>query len=103
LQWIKRFWESNYPGTPYDPVARRKGAPAEPPATMAPLRATGSGSSSALGGGAPVRGKTPVGSRRPGSATPAAEVAALHAQIRELSTHMEGLEKERDFYFAKVG
>jgi hypothetical protein len=101
LQWIKRYWDANYPGTPYDPVARRKGVPAEPPATMAPLRTAGS-SSAALSSGGPSRGKTPVGGRRPGSATPAAEVAALHAQVRELSVHMEGLEKERDFYFAKV-
>ena len=26
----------------------------------------------------------------------------LQAQLKEMSTHLEGLEKERDFYFAKV-
>ena len=26
----------------------------------------------------------------------------LRAQVTELSTHLEGLERERDFYFAKV-
>ena len=38
IQWIKRFWETNYPGHPYDPVARRKGTPMEVPATVAPIR-----------------------------------------------------------------
>lgn len=37
LQWVKRFWDANYGGQGYDPVARRKGAPADPPATIAPL------------------------------------------------------------------
>ena len=26
----------------------------------------------------------------------------MQAQIREMNAHLEGLEKERDFYFAKV-
>jgi len=26
LQWIKRYFDLNYNGSPYDPVARRKGA-----------------------------------------------------------------------------
>jgi hypothetical protein len=103
MQWIKRFWEQNYPGHEYDPVARRRGVPIEPPATMAPLRSTGSSSVLSGSNGGAVRGKTPVGgARRPMSATPNAELAALHAQVKELSIHMEGLEKERDFYFAKV-
>lgn len=46
LQWIKRFWDQNYGGHEYDAVARRKGAPMEPPATIAPLTAARSGSSS---------------------------------------------------------
>jgi RP/EB family microtubule-associated protein len=71
LQWIKRFWESNYSGRPYDPVAGRTGAPAALPATM--------------------------------GAMPVADVAVLHEQNRELTTHTEGLQKERDFYLAKVG
>ena len=34
---MKRFWDSNYGGNGYDAVARRKGAPMEPPATVAPI------------------------------------------------------------------
>jgi RP/EB family microtubule-associated protein len=106
LQWMKRFWDQNYPGTPYDPVARRKGAPTDSPATIAPLApSTRAGSGTLSSAGSRAGGRTPVGgARRPGSAQPnnSEAVVALQAQVRELSTHMEGLEKERDFYFQKV-
>ncbi|KAJ7440788.1 calponin homology domain-containing protein [Mycena galericulata] len=97
LQWLKRFWEANYAGGEYDAVARRKGAPADPPATLAPVRAAvSSASQPAVRAG----GRTPVGGNRSG--TPNAAVQALKGQVAELSAQLEGLEKERDFYFAKL-
>ncbi|KAJ7476598.1 microtubule binding protein [Mycena latifolia] len=100
LQWLKKFWDSNFSGEPYDAVARRKGAPAEPPATLAPARSntTTSAAAARLGGG-----RTPVAGHR--STTPsgmAVQVQALQGQVRELTAHLEGLEKERDFYFEKL-
>ncbi|KAJ6556795.1 calponin homology domain-containing protein [Mycena vulgaris] len=96
LQWLKKFWDANYGGGEYDAVGRRKGVPGDPPATLAPARAAVSS-----GAGAPrAGGRTPVGGPRHG-ATDAA-VQALHGQVRELSAHVEGLEKERDFYFEKL-
>ncbi|KZS93856.1 hypothetical protein SISNIDRAFT_427747 [Sistotremastrum niveocremeum HHB9708] len=100
LQWIKRFWDSNYGGQGYDPVARRKGMPVETPATIAPVRSSGGGLS-ASGSTGRVGGRTPIGGPRAGSAN-SETVRALEAQIREMSGHLEGLEKERDFYFAKL-
>jgi RP/EB family microtubule-associated protein len=98
---MKRFWDSNYGGHPYDPVARRKGVPMEPPATVAPLP-TARSNPSGLGVHA-VRagGRTPIGGRA-GSTQPEV-VQQLQSQVKELSSHLEGLEKERDFYFEKVG
>ncbi|KDQ51534.1 hypothetical protein JAAARDRAFT_40985 [Jaapia argillacea MUCL 33604] len=105
LQWTKRFWDSNYPGQGYDPVGRRRGAPTDTPATIAPLapstRATSSAGLSATGSRG-SGGKTPIGGRRPGSAQSNEALQALQGQVREMSTHMEGLEKERDFYFNKL-
>jgi microtubule-associated protein, RP/EB family len=106
LQWVKRYWDQNYPGTPYDAVGRRKGAPTDTPATIAPLgpsaRATsGSSSGGGLSVGSRAGGRTPVGGHRAGSAQPEV-VQQLKAQVAELQGHLEGLEKERDFYFEKV-
>ncbi|KAF7968142.1 hypothetical protein HWV62_29953 [Athelia sp. TMB] len=99
LQWMKRFWDSNFGGQGYDAVGRRKGAPTDTPATMAPLAA---GRTTAnLGVGSRAGGKTPVGGHRAGSAQPEL-VQNLQAQLREMGTHLEGLEKERDFYFSKL-
>ena len=98
LQWIKRFWESNYGGHPYDPVARRKGVVAEPPATLAPLAtARSAGAVNSRAGG-----RTPVGGHRAGSAMSNEAVHHMQEQLKEMSSHLDGLEKERDFYFAKV-
>ncbi|TFK38944.1 microtubule binding protein [Crucibulum laeve] len=103
LQWIKRFWDSNYGGQGYDAVGRRKGAPMEPPATVAPLAAGGTRAGSGLGvGGGRAGGRTPIGGHRSGSAQPNEAVQQLQGQVKELSTHLEGLEKERDFYFEKL-
>jgi RP/EB family microtubule-associated protein len=100
LQWIKMFWDRNYGGQPYDPVSRRKGVPMEPPATVAPLP-TARSNPSGLGVSAHRSGgRTPIGGRA-GSTQPEA-VQQLHSQIKDLSNHLEGLEKERDFYFEKV-
>ncbi|CAE6436210.1 hypothetical protein ACGC1H_005716 [Rhizoctonia solani] len=100
LQWMKRFWEASYSG-PYDAVARRRGAPADALATIAPLRA-GPGLSASTSGRGSVGRKTPVGGARAGSAAGGEQLAAAQQQIKELSAHLEGLEKERDFYFAKL-
>ena len=73
----------------------------EPPATIAPL----SVSSTALGLAAAGRtggGRTPVGGYRSGSAQSNEVVSQLQAQVKDLSTHLEGLEKEGVFYFEKV-
>ncbi|QRV92101.1 rp/eb family microtubule associated protein [Ceratobasidium sp. AG-Ba] len=102
LQWIKGFWLQNYGGHPYDAVARRRGAPTDTPATIAPLRA-GPGLSASTSGAKGRR--TPLGGPRAGSASGGVsneQLASLQAQLKEMGTHLEGLEKERDFYFAKL-
>jgi RP/EB family microtubule-associated protein len=101
LQWMKRFWDSNYGGQGYDAVARRKGAPTDTPATIAPLSGARSGSAGLSVGGR-SGGKTPISGHRATSTQPSEAVLSLRTQLAEMSTHMEGLEKERDFYFAKL-
>lgn len=101
VQWLKRFWDQNYAGQQYDAVARRKGQAGDPPATIAPVGATTSRSASAtLHTAHAPRGKTPVGGTRVTQTN--VELLALQTHVAEMTTQMEGLEKERDFYFAKL-
>jgi len=68
----------------------------EVPATVAPIR---SKPSAKLTPGAGTR--TPSSGHRAGSAM-GGQVIALQNQLTEMRDSMEGLEKERDFYFSKL-
>lgn len=94
LQWVKRYWDQHYPGGEYDAVGRRKASGA--PAGTAPVssRAPSAGSR---------RGATPVTSAaRPRVATAGPNTSALTQEIATQKEAIAGLEKERDFYFAKL-
>ncbi|KAL1993564.1 hypothetical protein VTN49DRAFT_2233 [Thermomyces lanuginosus] len=99
LQWVKKYWDQHYPGGDYDAVGRRKGSGAPPPASGGAPRAA---SSTARRGGT-----TPTGAARPrvaagGASANSATVAALQQEIAAQKEAIAGLEKERDFYFAKL-
>ena len=107
LQWTKRYWDQYYPGGEYDALARRKATgPGATPA-MAPSGARSSTSGAGPGAGAARR---PVGgsqagaprttSRQTGSGGGAS--TALQAKNTELVETVQGLERERDFYFSKL-
>ncbi|KAL9056840.1 MAG: hypothetical protein Q9162_002711 [Coniocarpon cinnabarinum] len=111
LQFTKRFWDQNFPGIEYDPVARRKasGAPtgggvgggasaslrtstsSKPASTPAARRPITSNSAAAR---APRAGSAAGGS--------VAQTAALKQENDQLKETVEGLERERDFYFNKL-
>jgi len=135
LQWFKKFFDANYSGEEYDPVAARGGielnggsgngaAPsrmpiassnghspaAKPMAKRAPgtdtkaLRvplSTSNGQSAAKSSPAPRAPAAPR-SRPAGGGASAAQIEELNAIILEKNLTIEGLEKERDFYFGKL-
>lgn len=118
LQWTKRYWDQYFPGMSesattenthslaniikggdYDPLARRKGAAGAPMSASTP--AAGRPSTTAR---RPVNSSAaPVGSR---TRTPlgggGAASAALQQENNALKETVQGLERERDFYFSKL-
>ncbi|KAJ5953198.1 hypothetical protein N7454_000094 [Penicillium verhagenii] len=95
LQWVKKYWDQHYPGGDYDAVGRRKASGAPVGGAPAASRAPSAGSR---------RGATPVSSAaRPRVATSTGpQTAALNQEIATQKEAIAGLEKERDFYFAKL-
>lgn len=114
VQWFKKFFDANYDGKDYDPVAARQGQEtAVAPSLVAPaLNKPKKPLSSS--GAAPQR---PISTQRT-TATPKAgpgvvrknpgvgngddEAAELMQQVNVLKLTVEDLEKERDFYFGKL-
>ncbi|BGP36244.1 microtubule integrity protein mal3 [Rhodotorula kratochvilovae] len=117
LQWLKRFWDMNFPGGEYDPIARRGAAgaagarapsaagtrAAPPPAAAARRPAPTAARTSATRpvGAARMTGSARSSSAASGGVDPAA-LEALTGQMNEMKLSVEGLEKERDFYFNKL-
>lgn len=105
LQWFKHFFECKYQGQPYDAAQRRKEAKKGKKLNSSTM---------ASGKTASSRAKTSV-TKPTGSATrktaakkavkssaSAAKVDGLETQIAELEVTVEGLKKERDFYYSKL-
>jgi len=111
MQWVKRFWDANFPGGSYDALARRKGrggptsrAPTatgtrRPPTTAAARSAsrTATGRMSSAG-----RLSSSSASANVLDNHSAAMIIDLNKQVAELKVTVDGLEKERDFYFGKL-
>ncbi|XP_035663914.1 microtubule-associated protein RP/EB family member 1-like isoform X2 [Branchiostoma floridae] len=117
VQWFKKFFDANYGGQEYDPMYAREGVEMvgkdDPGARVGskPARkpAGGAGGQSRLAAAAsrtkpaprPAMHKSPAQhSRMAGGDN--AQVAELNQQLMEIRMTVEGLEKERDFYFGKL-
>lgn len=120
LQWLKRYWDQNFSGEHYDAEARRGGVGAAPPplvgaVSVGAARVTGGApasrqaatarSSTAARAPAAATARRPVGSAGApprAVAVPNETIQALTAQMDEMKVSVDSLEKERDFYFAKL-
>ncbi|KAI9488303.1 calponin homology domain-containing protein [Zychaea mexicana] len=111
VQWLKRYWDENYPGGEYDAVLRRKSGAAKAQAVrtgaIPPARKSGGGSGSTRTTSRAA--STTSGRLSSGSASAAtmdnhssSMIIDLNKQLAELKVTVDGLEKERDFYFGKL-
>ncbi|XP_018328469.1 microtubule-associated protein RP/EB family member 1 isoform X7 [Agrilus planipennis] len=112
LQWFKKFFDANYKGEAYDPLGMRNGEMLGGSGGAAPRGATMLTKRSQLN--SPTK-KPVVPTKVNAAAKPkplsnvnsrgdanASKIEELSNQILELKMSVEGLEKERDFYFGKL-
>lgn len=100
LQWTKKHWDQYYPGGDYDAIGRRKGSGA-PPASGGPRPGAGS-AGGRRGGTTPTTRGPRVGGGSGAGGGGGAPSAALTQEVNAQKEAIGGLEKERDFYFAKL-
>ncbi|XP_066563159.1 microtubule-associated protein RP/EB family member 3b isoform X3 [Amia ocellicauda] len=108
VQWFKKFFDANYDGKDYDPMLARQGQDVAPSPNPVPQRTSPTAPKNMP---APQRQpnttpsmgirKNPPMARNGGSDTDA-QIMELNQQLMELKLTVDGLEKERDFYFSKL-
>ncbi|XP_014365879.1 microtubule-associated protein RP/EB family member 1 isoform X1 [Papilio machaon] len=114
LQWFKKFFDANYGGMEYDAVAQREGLPMGHGGAAAP-RASAVKKPAAPVAKVAARPQTSIGKTNSTVRSPPVNLARmnnskgdsraiddLNIQLNELKATVEGLEKERDFYFGKL-
>ncbi|XP_031437340.1 microtubule-associated protein RP/EB family member 3-like isoform X2 [Clupea harengus] len=106
VQWYKKLFDANYNGKEYDPQTARQGMEVSPAPNPGPQRTSPTvpknmpppqralNSTPAIG----MRKHAPL-MRNGGSD---AEIMELNQQLMDLKLTVDGLERERDFYFGKL-
>ncbi|XP_045452455.1 microtubule-associated protein RP/EB family member 1 [Melitaea cinxia] len=117
LQWFKKFFDANYGGTEYDAMAQREGLPmghgaagavprAAPPSVKKPAApvAKVAARPQTIGKANSTVRSPPVNLSRINQTGKGDSkiIDELNHQINELKATVDGLEKERDFYFGKL-
>merc|ERR1719510_2229986 len=108
IQWFKKFFDANYQGGEYDAMGARGNVEV---GGQPPMKAASNGASRMPARSQAPRAK-PTGPPAMANRTPKRSEggnSAINAQIEDLSNQLmeskltiEGLEKERDFYFTKL-
>ncbi|XP_077395223.1 microtubule-associated protein RP/EB family member 3a isoform X4 [Festucalex cinctus] len=104
VQWFKKFFDANYDGKEYDPMLARQGQDVSPAPNPGPQRTSPTvpknmPTPQRVQHNTPALRKNSTLSRNGGSD---AEITELNQQLMELKLTVDGLEKERDFYFSKL-
>ncbi|XP_028174938.1 microtubule-associated protein RP/EB family member 1 isoform X1 [Ostrinia nubilalis] len=116
LQWFKKFFDANYGGTEYDAVAQREGLPMGHGGAAAPRSAAGAVKKPAAPVAKVAARPQTIGKANSTVRSPPVNLSRLNQsakgdskvldelnhQVNELKATVDGLEKERDFYFGKL-
>ncbi|KAH9642497.1 hypothetical protein HF086_008907 [Spodoptera exigua] len=116
LQWFKKFFDANYGGTEYDAVAQREGLPMGHGGASAPRAAAAVAKKPTAPVAKVAARPQSIGKANSTVRSPPVNLARinqsakgdskvideLNHQINELKATVDGLEKERDFYFGKL-
>ncbi|XP_048879600.1 microtubule-associated protein RP/EB family member 1-like isoform X1 [Brienomyrus brachyistius] len=124
VQWFKKFFDANYDGREYDPVEARQGQESAPQSSASPAPAKPRKAVSAEERISPAAMTKPAAriapqraavaakvspktllvnpARRPGAPGGEEEKNELLQKISMLSSTIQDMEKERDFYFGKL-
>ncbi|XP_067938181.1 microtubule-associated protein RP/EB family member 1-like [Watersipora subatra] len=113
VQWFRKFFDANYQGQEYNALAERGGVSlggdgkgglaSRSPAARTPHKQTRPAPSQ-TSRPVPKAAVAPAPRAAPGGGVGRsdARVAELDAQLQEMKATVEGLERERDFYFGKL-
>merc|ERR1719431_1914816 len=114
LQWFKKFFDANYSGGDYDAFEARGGAQMGNGGARAPVGTRSTGGAPRPSPVKPPSARNGVSSRPTGPKTStrspqnpvsngsAAQIDDRTLQVEEMRLTVEGLERERDFYFGKL-
>ncbi|PKU27549.1 microtubule-associated protein rp eb family member 3 isoform x1 [Limosa lapponica baueri] len=104
IQWFKKFFDANYDGKEYNPLLARQGQDVAPPPNPGdhifnkPKKPIGTAGNVGVPRGV-KRGLRPPGAS---PSQPGADGSVSLLQLMDLKLTVDGLEKERDFYFSKL-
>ena len=113
VQWFKKFFDANYGGQEYDALAMRGGeqigssskpsrpAAGRPAVSSMPKRSPAGARPAPPAARAAPPPSRPAGRATNGTGASAAQLEELNSQVTEMKLTVEGLEKERDFYFGE--
>ncbi|XP_061099912.1 microtubule-associated protein RP/EB family member 3-like isoform X2 [Conger conger] len=104
VQWFKKFFDANYDGKEYDPQLARQGQDVPQPPNAVPQRTSPTAPKNMP---APQRLMNHPARRNPpqarnGGGDSDTQIMELNQQLMDLKLTVDGLEKERDFYFSKL-